>query len=165
MGGVVAGDSDLVNKIKRAQNWLGGLMRPMDAFLVTQGVKTLPLRMRQHCQNAQMVAEFLESHPAVARVRYGGLPSWNPQAAGGTPKSFGGMVGIEWKESAVHEKVGKHTKLIINATSLGDPVTRITPRKEEKPRGIPKRYSRLSIGLEEPEDLIADFKQAIAKCA
>jgi len=165
MGGVVAGDSDLVNKIERAQNWLGGLMRPMDAFLVTQGVKTLPLRMRQHCQNAQMVAEFLESHPAVARVRYGGLPSWNPQAAGGTPKSFGGMVGIEWKESAVHEKVGKHTKLIINATSLGDPVTRITPRKEEKPRGIPKRYSRLSIGLEEPEDLIADFKQAIAKCA
>jgi cystathionine beta-lyase/cystathionine gamma-synthase len=165
MGGVVAGDSGLVNKIEKAQNWLGGLMRPMDAFLVTQGVKTLPLRMRQHCQNAQMVAEFLESHPAVARVRYGGLPSWNPQAAAGNPKGFGGMVGIEWKESAVHEKVGKHTKLIINATSLGDPVTRIIPRKEEKPRGIPKRFSRLSIGLEEPEDLIADFKQAIAKCA
>jgi len=164
MGGVVAGDSAMVKEIEKAQNWLGGLMRPMDAFLVTQGVKTLPLRMRQHSQNAQMVAEFLESHPAVARVRYGGLPSWNPQPPAGTPKGFGGMVGIEWKESAVHQNVGKHTRLILNATSLGDPVTRITPREEEKPRGIPKRFSRLSIGLEEPEDLIADFKQAIARC-
>ena len=139
-------------------------MRPMDAFLVTQGVKTLPLRMRQHSHSAQMVAEFLEAHPAVDRVCYGGLTSWNPNAGNGTPKGFGGMVGIEWKESAVHEKVGKHTRLIINATSLGDPVTRITPRKEEKPRGIPKRFSRLSIGLEEPEDLIADFEQAIDRC-
>ncbi|MEN9021504.1 MAG: methionine gamma-lyase [Verrucomicrobiaceae bacterium] len=165
MGGVVAGNKDLVNKIEKAQNWLGGLMRPMDAFLVTQGVKTLPLRMRQHSHSAQMVAEFLESHPAVDRVCYGGLTSWNPNAENGTPKGFGGMVGIEWKESAVHEKVGKHTRLIINATSLGDPVTRITPRKEEKPRGIPKRFSRLSIGLEEPEDLIADFEQAIDRCS
>ena len=140
-------------------------MRPMDAFLVTQGIKTLPLRMRQHSHTAQKVAEFLESHPAVARVRYGGLPSWNSRAGHGSPKGFGGMVGIEWKEPAVHEKVGKHTKLIINATSLGDPVTRITPRKEEKPRGIPKRFSRLSIGLEEPGDLIADFKQAIERCS
>ncbi len=103
----------------------------MDAFLVTQGVKTLPLRMRQHTQNAQMVAEFLESHPAVARIRYGGLTSWNLNPAAGSPKGFSGMVGIEWKEGAVHEKVGKHTKLIINATSLGDPVTRITPRQEQ----------------------------------
>ena len=164
MGGVVAGDSSLVNQVEKAQNWLGGLMRPMDAFLVTQGVKTLPLRMRQHSHTAQKVAEFLESHPAVARVRYGGLPSWNPQAAAGGPKGFGGMVGVEWKESAVHQNVGKHTKLILNATSLGDPVTRITPRKEEKPRGIPVHYSRLSIGLEEHEDLIADFEQAIERC-
>ena len=74
------------------------------------------------------------------------------------------MVGIEWKEDAVHENVGKHTELMINATSLGDPVTRIIARQEEKTRGIPQRFSRLSIGLEEPEDLIADFKQAIAKC-
>ena len=160
MGGVVAGDSGLVNRIEKAQNWLGGLMRPMDAFLVTQGLRTLPLRMRQHSQSAQLVAEFLESHPAVAKVRYGGLPSWNPQAEDGTPKGYGGMVGIEWKEDAVHENVGKHTELMINATSLGDPVTRIIARQEETPRGIPQRFSRLSIGLEEPEDLIAAPAQA-----
>ncbi len=164
MGGVVAGRKELLNKVEQAQNWLGGLMRPMDAFLVTQGVKTLPLRMRQHSHSAQKVAEFLESHSAIERVRYGGLPSWNPQAGNGTPKGFGGMIGVEWKDSAVHQNVGKHTNLILNATSLGDPVTRITERKEELPRGIPARFSRLSIGLEEPEDLIADFKQAIEKC-
>ena len=74
------------------------------------------------------------------------------------------MLGVEWKTDGAHQNVGKHANLILNATSLGDPVTRITGRKEEKDRGIPTRYSRVSIGLEEPEDLIADFKQAIEKC-
>jgi len=165
MGGVVSGKKDLVGKIERAQNWLGGLLRPMDAFLVTQGVKTLPLRMRQHSGSAQMIAEFLQSHPAVARVRYGGLPAWNRTAGSGPPNGFGGMLGVEWKKDSVHRNLGRHVKLILNATSLGDPVTRITARREEKDRGIPTRYTRVSIGLEEPEDLIADFKQAIERCS
>ena len=164
MGGVVSGNREIVGKIEKAQNWFGGLFRPMDAFLVTQGVKTLPLRMRQHCRSAQMVAEFLQSHPAVARARYGGLPAWNRQAEAGSPKAYGGMLGVEWKTDAVHKNLGRHVKLILNATSLGDPVTRIVARDEEKPRGIPRRFTRVSIGLEEPEDLIADFKQAIEKC-
>ena len=161
MGGVVTGTKKLVGQINHAQSWLGGLMRPMDAFLITQGVKTLPMRMRQHCRNAQRVAEFLESHPAVARVRYGGLKSWNPldYVAG-----FGGMLGVEWKSDKVHKNLGRHVKLIINKTSLGDPVTRITARRLETDRGIPGRYTRVSIGLEEPEDIIADFKQAIERC-
>ena len=74
------------------------------------------------------------------------------------------MLGVEWKNDAVHRDLGKHVKLILNATSLGDPVTRIFARHEEKPRGIPRRFTRVSIGLEESEDLIADFKQAIEKC-
>ena len=78
-------------------------------------------------------------------------------------EDFGGMLGVEWKKDQVHQNVGKHTKLILNATSLGGPVTRITPRKEEKDRGIPKRFSRVSIGLEEPEDLIADFTGVIER--
>jgi len=164
MGGVVSGKKDLIKAIEQAQNFLGGLMRPMDAFLITQGVKTLPIRMRQHCRSAQMVAEFLESHSAVARVRYGGLPSWTGQRSGTTfLKGFGGMIGVEWKSNRVHSNLGKHVRLIINKTSLGDPVTRITRRGEEKSRGIPARYTRVSIGLEEPEDIIADFKQAIEK--
>ncbi len=164
MGGVVAGKKALVGKIERGQNFFGGLMRPMDAFLITQGVKTLPLRMQQHCRSAQIIAEFLQSHPAVARVRYGGLPAWNRHAESGSLKGFGGMMGIEWKKDTVHRGLGRHVKLIINQTSLGDPVTRIMARNEEKDRGIPPRFTRVSIGLEEPEDLIADFKQAIERC-
>jgi len=164
MGGVISGKADTVSKIEHAQRWLGGLLRPMDAFLVTQGVKTLPLRMQQHSSSAQKVAEFLQSHPAVARVRYGGLPAWNRQAESGYLKGFGGMIGIEWKKDSIHQCLSNHLKLIINATSLGDPVTRISRQEEEKDRGIPARYTRVSIGLEEPEDLIADFKQALDKC-
>ena len=165
MGGVVSGKKKLVDKIEKAQCWLGGLFRPMDAFLITQGVKTLPLRMRQHCSSAQIVAEFLQSHPAVARVRYGGLPAWNRYLESGSLKGFGGMLGVEWKKDVVHRNLGKHVKLIVNQTSLGDPVTRVMIRQENKPRGIPARFTRVSIGLEEPEDIIADFKQAIARCS
>jgi cystathionine beta-lyase/cystathionine gamma-synthase len=120
--------------------------------------------MRQHSRSAQMIAEFLQSHPAVARVRYGGLPAWNRYARSGSPKGYGGMLGVEWKKDAIHQGLGKHVQLMINATSLGDPVTRVIPREEEKDRGIPARYTRVSIGLEEPEDLIADFRQAIERC-
>lgn len=139
MGGAVSGKKELVAKIIKAQNWFGGLLRPMDAFLVTQGVKTLPLRMRQYCRSAQIVAEFLQLHPAVARVRYGGLPAWNRHVESGSLKGFGGMIGVEWKKDSVHQNLGKHVKLIINQTSLGDPVTRVMKRKEEKDRGIPNR--------------------------
>ncbi len=163
MGGVVSGKKDLVGRIESAQNWLGGLLRPMDAFLITQGVKTLPLRMRQQCRSAQLVAEFLDSHPAVARVRYGGLPSWNHMAGSGFLKGFGGMLGIEWKSDAVHRNLPRHINLMIHAASLGDAVTRVSTRSAEPDRGIPARYTRVSIGLEEPEDIIADFKQAIER--
>lgn len=86
------------------------------------------------------------------------------QVDSGSLKGFGGMLGVQWKKDAVHRNLGKHVSLILNATSLGDPVTRIVLRKEEKLRGIPPRFARVSIGLEEPEDLVADFKQAIEKC-
>ena len=97
----------------------------------------------------------------MARVRYGGLPAWNRYLKSGSLKGFGGMIGVEWKNDAVHQSLGKHVKLIINQTSLGDPVTRVMIRDEEKDRGIPARYTRVSIGLEDPEDLIADLRQAL----
>ncbi len=78
---------------------------------------------------------------------------------------LGGMLGVEWKTDAVHRNLGNRVKLILNATSLGDPVTRITPREEEKSRGITPRFTRVSIGMEESEDLIVDFPQAIQKCS
>lgn len=164
MGGVVSGSKTLIDKIEKGQNWFGGLLRPMDAFLITQGVKTLPLRMQQHSRSAQQVAEYLASHPAVSQVRYGGLDSWNRYLDSHAVKGFGGMLGVEWKKDKVHERIHKNTRLILNVTSLGDPVSRITHRTENMNQGIPKRFSRVSIGLEEPEDIIADFEQAIDRC-
>jgi len=75
------------------------------------------------------------------------------------------MLGVEWKKDAVHQQLGKHVKLMLKAVSLGDPVTRVSARREELERGIPPRYTRVSIGLEDPEDLIADFQQAIERCS
>ena len=74
------------------------------------------------------------------------------------------MMGIEWKHYRVHQSLGNHVRLILNATSLGDPCSRIMARQKETDRGIPARHTRVSIGLEEADDLIADFKQAIEKC-
>lgn len=87
--------------------------------------------MRQHSGSAQLLAEFLQSHSAVSRVRYGGLAAWNRNVGSGSRKGFGGMLGVEWKEDSVHQHLGKHVKLILHATSLGDPVTRVTARREE----------------------------------
>ena len=136
----------------------------MDAFLATQGVKTLPLRMQKHCHSAQVIAEFLQSHQAVQEVCYGGLSTWNHHSESGPMKGFGGMMGIVWKDDCVHQGLGNQVKLILHATSLGDSLTRIVTRHQEKERGIPQRYTRVSIGLEDPEDLIIDFKKAIQQC-
>ena len=74
------------------------------------------------------------------------------------------MLGVEWKKDTVHQQLGKHVKLMLNAVSLGDPVTRVSARREEVDRAVPARYTRVSIGLEDPEDLIADLQQAIERC-
>ena len=75
-----------------------------------------------------------------------------------------GLMGIVWKEDFVHQCLGNQVELILHATSLGDSVTRIVTRQQEKERGIPQRNTRISIGLEDPEDLIIDFKKAIQQC-
>jgi len=162
MGGVAIGKKEIVQKIEGTIGVLGGILRPFDAFLLTQGLKTLPLRMRQHCESALKVAQFLKSHPKVARVRYGGLPSYAGNAVGKTYlAAFGGMMGVEWKDAETHNLFHRRLKMCKPWVSLGDAVTLVTPRSEEPSRGIPQRYTRISIGLEEAEDIIADFKQAI----
>lgn len=137
------------------------------AIAVALGLLILPVLCgAQGPENTPVHPEnpILHTHPAVARVRYGSLPSWNRGAGSGLLKGFGGMLGVEWKKDSVHQRLGGNVRLMINATSLGDPVTRVIARGEEKGRGIPARYTRVSIGLEEPQDLIADFKQAIERC-
>jgi methionine-gamma-lyase len=162
MGGVVAGKKFVVQKVEATLGVLGGILRPFDAFLLTQGLKTLALRMQRHSQTAHQVARFLEGHPKVQRVRYGGLPSWPGNKVGQTHLSaYGGMLGVEWKDDATHQHFPKRLKLCKPWASLGDVVTLVQHRGEEPARGIPKRYTRISVGLEEAGDIVADFKQAL----
>jgi len=163
MGGVVCGSKAHVDRIRTTMNAMGGILRPFDAFLLTQGVKTLAMRMRQHTASGLEVARFLESHPKVARVRYGGLPSWKGQAvAAGYLRGCGGMLGVEWKDDATHAAFGGRLKLCKPWVSLGDVVTLVSKRNPEADRGIPERYTRISVGLEDTADIIADFEQALA---
>jgi cystathionine beta-lyase/cystathionine gamma-synthase len=162
MGGVIIGRNELIQKIEATIGVLGGILRPFDAFLLTQGLKTLSLRMQRHCQNAIRVAEFLESHPKVARVRYGGLPSHPGHQIGVAYLSaFGGMLGVEWKSAETHNSFHQRLKMCKPWFSLGDVVTLVSKRSEEPDRGIPKLFTRISIGLEDAEDIIRDFKQAL----
>jgi len=166
MGGIVTGFQALVEKVRRSTGPFGGLMRPFDAFLITQGIKTLPLRIERHCASAQKVAAFLERHPAVARVRYGGLVSWPGSRVGaGFTKGYGGMMGVEWKSDKIHKQFPRYLRMCKPWVSLGDVVTLVATRSEQPRRAIPPRYSRISIGLEDPDDIIADFEQAFKKAS
>lgn len=163
MGGVACGTKAHVAAIRETINAMGGILRPFDAFLLTQGVKTLAMRMRQHTASAIEVARFLEAHPQVARVRYGGLPSWSGNAVAATYlNGCGGMMGVEWKDDATHDSFGGRLKLCKPWVSLGDVVTLVSKRAPEPDRAIPPRYTRISIGLEDTADIIADFEQALA---
>jgi methionine-gamma-lyase len=162
MGGVVVGKKELVQKIEAATGVLGGILRPFDAFLLTQGLKTLSLRMQHHCETASKVATYLESHPKVVQVRYGGLPSYSGHQVGKSYLSaFGGMLGVEWKSAETHNSFHQRLKMCKPWYSLGDVVTLVSQRSEEPERGIPKYFTRISIGLEDSDDIIRDFKQAL----
>lgn len=163
MGGVVCGSKELVGRIEKTIGVMGGIIRPFDTFLLTQGLKTLRLRMEGHTASAMRVATFLEAHPKVARVRYGGLPSWDERGIGKSYlRGFGGMMGVEWKDAATHESFGQRLKLCKPWVSLGDVVTLVSKRGEQRDRAIPPRYTRISIGLEDAADIISDFQQALA---
>lgn len=164
MGGVVSGrDVERVKEIRRASIPFGGLLRPFDAFLLDQGIKTLDLRIARHTVSAMEVAHWLEAQPKVARVRYGGLESWAKRQHQGAAytRGYGGLLGVEWKEGRTHGGFDGKLKLCKPWGSLGDVVTLVQQRKPEADRGIPARYTRIAVGLEDPRDIIADFQQAL----
>lgn len=163
MGGVATGaDAATVRVIRRASRAFGGILRPADASLLDQGLKTLPMRVERHSASSQKIAEWLADHPRVAQVRYGGLDRWQEKQSG-TPyvRGYAGMIGVEWKDDATHTAFARKLKLCKPWGSLGDVVTLVSTRQPEKDRGIPPRYTRIAIGLEDPRDIIADFKQAL----
>ncbi|HVY12815.1 MAG TPA: PLP-dependent transferase, partial [Alphaproteobacteria bacterium] len=175
IGGVaVVGDNDeLHEKLAFLQNAIGSIAGPFDSFLAHRGVKTLGLRMQRHCANALMVAQWLEKHPKVAKVMYPGLPS-HPQHALAQKqmRAGGGMVSAVLKgglESA--KKMLAHCEVFALAESLGGIESLIEhpaimthasiPEEVRKKTGVDDGLIRLSVGIENAEDLIGDLESAL----
>jgi len=164
LGGIVAGSEALISKIKSTRLHMGGILSPQNAYLIARGIQTLPFRMKRHCENAEQVAEFLGSHPKVKEVRYAGLKSYEGHGvAAAQQKGFGGMLGFQLVETAGNHRFTNAVILCKPWWSLGDTKTLVVPRDREERRGIPANYVRLSVGLEDPNDIIADLIQALEK--
>ncbi len=175
-GLVVAREAALGEKIKFIQNASGAILAPFDSWLVIRGIETLPLRVQQHCRNAQAVAEFLETHPAVEKVYYPGLKNHlNHAVAKKQNKGFGGIVSFTLKsntEAAATDFV-THTKYFKLAESLGGVKSLIChpaqmthksiPVEKRRAAGVADSLIRLSVGLEEVEDLINDLEKAFER--
>ena len=142
---------------------------PLDCYLALRGVKTLAVRMEAHCRGARAVAEFLSSHPKVTRVRYPGLPAHpGHDVARRQMRDFGGMVSFEAEDEAEATRVAERTRLFFLGESLGGveslievpgPMTHASVAGS--PLEVPPTLIRLSVGIEHPDDLIADLDQAL----
>ncbi len=173
-GAIVTNNDELHERLRFLQNALGGVLGPMDAFLVLRGTKTLAVRMKQHCENARRIAEYLAGHPEVERVYYPGLPnSPSHEIAARQMSDFGGMVSVELKgDLQRNRRFASSTRLFALAESLGGVESLINhpasmthasiPRAEREKGGLRDTLMRLSVGIEDVGDLIADLEQAIA---
>ena len=176
IGGIlITNDDELSEKFKFIQKTVGAVPSPFDCWLTLLGIKTLSLRMSRHCENAQAIAKFLESHSKVERVTYPGLPS-HPQYAIAKDQmdGFSGMISMELKGGiAAGIALMNGLELCSLAESLGAVETMIThpatmthadvPKDERLGRGLTDGLVRLSVGIEDQEDIIADLIQALDK--
>jgi len=174
IGGIaVTNDDGIAADLRFMQKATGGVPGPWDAWLVLRGTKTLHLRMEAHNRNGQMVAQYLEQHPAVERVYYPGLPS-HPQheLARRQMRGFTGMVSMELGSLERARRVAERTRVFSLAESLGGVESLIghpalmthasVPAERRKAMGVTDGLVRLSVGIEDVEDLIADLEQALA---
>jgi cystathionine beta-lyase len=175
-GLVVTKEKELGEQIKFIQNACGAILSPFDSWLVIRGIETLHLRIKQHCINAQAVAEFLENHPSVEKVYYPGLPSHNNyEIAKQQATGFGGIVSFILKddtELAALEFVTS-TKYFKLAESLGGVKSLLChpaqmthksiPAEIRRASGVADSLIRLSVGVEDAEDLVKDIEQAFEK--
>ena len=175
-GLVVTNEKELGDKIKFIQNASGAILAPFDSWLAIRGIETLHLRIKQHCANAQSVAEYLEQHPLVDRVFYPGLASHpNHAIAKQQAKGFGGIVSFTLKQNTEQAAIDfvTSTKLFLLAESLGgvksllchpaNMTHKSIPAEKRRAAGVADSLIRLSVGLEEVEDLINDLELAFAK--
>ena len=174
-GIIITNDEEIHERMKFVQKTIGAVPSPFDCWLTLIGVKTLHLRMERHASNAQAVAEFLESHPQVEKITYPGLKS-HPQygVAKEQMDGFSGMISFELKGGInAGTTVMNNVKLCSLAESLGAVETMIThpatmthvdvPAEERHARGLSDGLVRISVGIEDPDDIIDDLKQALEK--
>lgn len=175
IAGFVVGSAEFISTVKMfgIKDMTGSVLGPQEAFLILRGLKTFELRMKRHCENARMIAEFLDKHEKIEKVFYPGLESHvNHDVAVRQMKDFGGMLSFEvkgGKEAGI--KLVNALKLCTIAVSLGDAETLVEhpasmthstySAQDLKDAGIPEGLVRLSAGLENGEDIIADLKQAL----
>jgi cystathionine gamma-lyase len=170
---VIGKNKELEEKLRFLQNAIGAIQGPFDSFLALRGLKTLSLRMDAHCQNAFEIAKYLEFHPAIEKVIYPGLKS-HPQheLAVKQMKLFGGMITVILKGGLENSrKFLENCKIFSLAESLGGVESLIEhpaimthasiPAKEREKLGINDGLVRLSVGIEDLEDLIEDLKNAL----
>jgi cystathionine gamma-lyase len=174
-GALCVRERALYEQLKFYQNAVGAVPGPLDCFLVLRGIKTLALRMRQHCENACRIAEYLAQHPEVKQVRYPGLPTHPGHAlARQQMRDFGGIVTMELHGGAARAmRFLSSTRLFTLAESLGGveslmchpaTMTHASIPPEERARiGITDALIRLSVGVEDADDLLEDLAQAIEK--
>lgn len=173
-GALVVKDEELGKKLHFQQFATGGILGPMDSFLVLRGIKTLHLRMQRHCENGQKVAEFLKQHDKVKSVYYPGLPSHpSYDLAKKQMKSFGGMVSFNFKSGELNDAIRflEKLKIFTLAESLGGveslanhPINMShasVPAEQRQKVGITDDLIRLSVGIEDIEDLLQDLEQAL----
>lgn len=174
MGALMTNDDTLAQRLAFIQNSCGATPGPMDSFLVLRGLKTLHVRMDRHCANAQKIAEWLRSHPKVERVYYPGFSDHrNHHIAKKQMRGFGGMVSFILKGDSLEQakRVMENIKVFTLAESLGGVESLCThpasmthasiPKEERERNGLKDTLIRLSVGLEDVDDLIADLDQAI----
>jgi cystathionine beta-lyase len=175
MGALIVNDDVLAEQLYFIQNASGAVCGPQDSFLVLRGIKTLHLRMQRHCENGAVVAKYLSTHPKVEKVYWPGFPSHpNHEIAKKQMKDFGGMISFTMKGNTLEDavKVVEKLKIFTLAESLGGveslaghpaSMTHASiPKEEREKTGVVDSLIRLSVGIEDADDLIEDLKQALA---
>ncbi len=173
IAGAVCGKAEPMARVRGIMSGVGGNMAPLEAFLLLRGMKTLEIRMERHCYTALLLAQALSQHPLVERVNYPGLPG-HPQHELATRhlRRFGAMLSIQVRgDTATARRVVDATRLALRAGSLGDVETLVSlpimtshhlmAPEDRAASGVTDNLIRISVGLENAPDLIADFTQAL----
>jgi cystathionine beta-lyase/cystathionine gamma-synthase len=175
MGALVCSDENIANEMYRIQNSTGAVTAPMDSFLVLRGIKTLHLRVQRHCENGEKVARFLATHPKIDKVYWPGFETHpNHEVAKRQMRGFGGMISFNLKGNQLEDALNivKKVEIFALAESLGGveslighPATMThasIPKDVREQSGVVDSLIRLSVGIEDADDLIADLTQALA---